>query len=282
MLTVSEVLDLYYREHVADKVVARDRVEYAIHALKAKIGYNTIHSIDIPACRRYEKLREADGVSPSTVRRELGTLQAAANHCLRWRHLAATEMPSIELPDEGEGKLIWLYKDELKQLAAAADENDPIGRFIRIAYYSAGRKRSVETLEWSTQIDLAANRISLAKPGEKKTKKRRPVVPIHTEIQERMRRWYDARDNDWVLGTGKCLRYRFDQVALAADLLELPQRGLRPACVLTPHALRHSRATHLLQDGKNPYAVANLLGDSLKTVLRVYGHFCPDYLSEAL
>ena len=62
----------------------------------------------------------------------------------------------------------------------------------------------------------------------------------------------------------------------------LPARDGRPAGRLTPHVLRHTRATHLLQKGVDPYAVAALLGDNLSTVLRVYGHHCPGYLEEAI
>jgi site-specific recombinase XerC len=42
--------------------------------------------------------------------------------------------------------------------------------------------------------------------------------------------------------------------------------------------LRHSRATHMLMDGEDPYKVAKLLGDTLATAERVYGHYDVDYL----
>ena len=46
-----------------------------------------------------------------------------------------------------------------------------------------------------------------------------------------------------------------------------------------PHLLRHSRATHMLMDGDSPYKVAKLLGDTLATVERVYGHSDPEFLA---
>ena len=49
-----------------------------------------------------------------------------------------------------------------------------------------------------------------------------------------------------------------------------------------PHILRHSRATHLLQDGVSIYEVAKLLGDTIATVERVYGHHAPDHNSAAM
>ena len=47
-----------------------------------------------------------------------------------------------------------------------------------------------------------------------------------------------------------------------------------------PHILRHTRASHLLQEGVSLFNVAKLLGDTVATVERVYGHFCPDYMAE--
>ncbi len=74
--------------------------------------------------------------------------------------------------------------------------------------------------------------------------------------------------------------YWIRKAAEAADLEHLPERDGRPAGNMSPHVLRHTRATHLLQDRKSPWAVANLLGDTVKTVLDVYGHHCPDFLDE--
>lgn len=49
-----------------------------------------------------------------------------------------------------------------------------------------------------------------------------------------------------------------------------------------PHIMRHSRATHLLQDGKSIYTVAKLLGDTVTTIERVYGHHSPKSLAADL
>jgi len=61
-----------------------------------------------------------------------------------------------------------------------------------------------------------------------------------------------------------------------------PMRSLGLGDKANPHILRHSRATHLLQDGVSIYDVARLLGDSVQTIERVYGHHSPDYLAEAI
>ncbi len=278
-LLVKDALKSYWEEHVAIKAVAKSRIDYAIGPLLKHLSANDLSAIDIRACREYQKKRAAEGVKDSTIRYELGILKAAANHCVKWRYLDARAMPIIEMPAGSPEKRMWLFKDELQRLAAAAE-----GRclwFILLAYYTAGRKESIETLE-RRQIDLEARRINLSKRGAPKTKKRKPIVPIDPLIYDRLVEYLASHNSPWALGTPNDIRYEFDKAAERAGLNVLEEKGMRDGGRLTPHILRHTRATHLLQDGKSPFAVANLLGDNLQTVLRVYGHACPDFLAEAI
>ena len=278
MLTCSEALKQYYYEHAVERVVARRRLEYAIDALNGFMADKPLQDVDIPLCRAYRGHR---GVSDSTVRRELGVLQAASNHARKWKRITLDKMPSIELPPESEPRLIWLYKDELAQLLEIAQEKERVLRFIQIAYHTAGRKASIETLEWS-QVDLDAKRINLSKAGERQTKKRRPIVPVSEAMCGILQQMKDKADNQWVLGSPNNIAPGLEYMLKKAGMFELPERGLRAKGNLTAHVLRHSRATHLLQDGRTPYAVAQLLGDTIVTLLKTYGHACPDYMAEIM
>lgn len=278
-LLCETALDQYFREHVKKKCAAPIRVEYAIESLNSFFEGTPIGDVDIPLCREYREHRE--DVSDSTVRRELGVLQAAANHAVRWRRLTLALMPSVELPPEGVSKRVWLFKPELSSLLEVAEQNDRrVFRFCQIAYHTGSRKQAVELLTWP-QVDLKARRIDLQ--GDlPRSKKRRPIVPISETMCAELEIMKSKAINQWVLGSPDNIRPAFDRIATASKLANLPNQGLREAGRLTPHILRHSRATHLLQDGKSPWAVANLLGDTLPTVLRVYGHCCPNYLEEAI
>lgn len=281
MLTVNECLDFYYFEHISKKAVAKRRAEYAIEALKRHIGDRPIYDIDVPACREYNDERSAEGAAEATARRELGVLQAAARHCVKWRKLKADQLPSIELPPDSQPMRTWLFKDELNTLLEVASKADRrVFRFVQIAYHTGSRKRAIEALKWD-QIDLDARRVNL-QGDSPTTKKKRPIVPISEAMAEELRLLHDKATTPFVLVTDADIRSTFDPIAKKAGLEFLKKKGLREAGRLTPHVLRHSRATHLLQDGKSPWVVASLLGDTLPTVLRVYGHACPSYLAETL
>lgn len=278
-LLCETALDQYFREHIKRKAAAPIRVEYAIEALLDFFTGVDISDVDIPMCRDYREHR--DTVADATVRRELNVLVAAANHAVRWRRLKG-QMPSIELPAESAPRKVWLYKDELATFLNTASELDRrVFRFAQLAYHTASRKRAIEGLTWD-RIDLKTRRINLQDPELPLTRKRCPIVAISPAMCEELETMKLKATNRFVLATNENIAAAFERVATKAGLADLKTQGMRQEGRLTPHILRHSRATHLLQDGKNPWVVANLLGDSLPTVLRVYGHACPDYMADAV
>lgn len=293
-LSVTQAIDDYLREHVTQKVVDTHRQEAAARHLRLFFGDSPITAIDIPASRSYAEARRRGatdrpkaergrgkiGHSDSTIRRELVVLSAAANHAARWKRIGPsatppTPMPSIELPREAESeKVKWLSKAELALAISKADGK--LRDWIELAYGTAGRRASVERLT-RFQVDLARGRIDLRGPTEtalqRRSKKRRPVVPIDARmrpIAERL--MHDNKDSEWLFGEPLHMYRPFSEHMIAIGLADKKN----------PHILRHSRATHLLNDGVPIFKVAKLLGDTVATVERVYGHAIVDELMSDL
>jgi integrase len=53
------------------------------------------------------------------------------------------------------------------------------------------------------------------------------------------------------------------------------------AANVTPHTLRHTAATWLMQRGIDPWKAAGFLGMSVEVLLDTYGHHHPEFLREA-
>jgi integrase len=293
-LTCKEAFDHYLAEHVRVKVVDATRQEDAIRNLRMFFDRVEVKAIDIPMSREYATQRMSGAVcirtkkgavrkaSAGTVKRELSTLLAAINHCVAWKKpgISAGDVPKIEKPKTKRSKGLWLFHEELQALRAAADQKTR--DFIDLCYWTAARKRSIETLTWF-QVDLARGRINLAKPDDPETKKRKPIVPIAPELRiilERLRP--ETVSSGWVLGTSASMWSGFKTARRKAGLKILPSKDMRVSGSCSPHVLRHSRATHLLQKGAKPKFVADLLGDDIMTVLRVYGHACPDWMESEM
>ncbi len=198
-LTVSDALDQYRAEHVAQNCADPRRQEDAIIHLKQFFGDMLLTDVDIPASRRYGEARRLGAVgtpsrrrgnrtsvSDSTVRRELGALAAAAGHARKWKRI--TTMPSIELPHERvlgvDDEAPYFDKAEIAMMADMAEGE--LRWFIDLAYLTGARRASIEELDWS-QVRWDTRRIILQKPGKRTTKKRQPIVPILPEMEPALR-----------------------------------------------------------------------------------------------
>lgn len=274
-VTVKQALDWYYDQHVLKNVVDTGRQQDAIGHLRKFFGSDhLLASVDIAASRAYAASRRSGDIgggvrrankvgSDSTIRRELNVLVAAGAHALKWKRITADQLPQVELPAEQRGTAVeWLTKDQINMALAAS--HGRLHDFILLAYYWAARRKSVEQLT-KPQVDLRQGVVDLHTPGAKVTRKRRAKVPIYPEIRPTIARLM-AEPGDYLLGSSGSV-YR-DFTDLMAYL----------RCPANPHMLRHSRATHMLMDGEDIYKVARLLGDTVQTVERVYGHVHVEYL----
>lgn len=291
-LTVSQGLDDYYEEHVLAKCADPARQRDAIVHLKLFFGERSFEDINVPLSREYAKLRY-DGIigggqrrrsakaSPATVRRELNVLVAAANHAV-WMERSTAQV-KVDLPPERrlgpDEEAPYYTKEELEAIFAAADEaGGEMELFVKLLYFTAARRRSIENLT-RERVRLPQRRIILQDPNKRSTKKRQPIVPILRTMLPLVERLLETGGEQKLF---RCADFYRPYCALVASV----EVGHNRAPILkdrhNPHIMRHTRATHLLQEGKSLYDVARLLGDTVATVERVYGHHSHEHLAQNL
>ena len=228
-------------------------------------------------CRRYEKHR---GISKGTLRRELGVLRAAINFAVKSSRL--TRAASVWLPNEAPPRDDWLTRREVARLLRAARAL-PRARYhlplsILVGLYTGRRKEAVSALRWH-QVDLVNGTIDFRRPGEAETKKRRGKVKIHRKLLGHLRRTkarQNAGDLDFVIQWGgrraKDIKKSF---ARAVELSGINKN-------ITPHTLKHTCASWMLQRGVPLWDVADFLATSPRTIEKVYGHHCSSHQERAL
>jgi integrase len=124
---------------------------------------------------------------------------------------------------------------------------------------------------------LERGRYYRRKQGDAKTNKRQPTVPIPARLLAHLRRWHriDPEAKHFVEYNGGPVTSVKTAFKSAVSLA-----GLGPG--ISPHTLRHTAATWLMQRGADPWQAAGYLGMSLEVLLNTYGHHHPDYLSDAV
>jgi integrase len=259
----------YAREHLADTRSAKNAA-YNVEALSRWWGAKRLSDIDPANCKAYAATKSA-----SAARRDLEVLRGAVNYWHKFKH-PLPMVPAVIMPPKAEPRERWMTRDEVAQLLWQARHTLHLIRFILLAIYTGSRSSVLLNLEWSW-IDLKRGVMARRAPGASEAKnKRAPKVRLGKRILAHLRRW---RRIDGPHGKYVChyngqkidkLRRSFPAAVKAAKL-----KGV------TPHILRHTRATWVMQKGVDPWEAAGHLGMSVETLMRVYGHHHPDFQKSA-
>lgn len=226
-----------------------------------------------------------------TVRRELVVLFAALNFCVRQQLLPKSAVAAVDLPDAGEPKDRWLTHSEIKRLLDAAarlrrgTKLSRGERFLWIALETAARKQAILDLTWD-RVDFETRMIHFDVPGRKKTKKRRPSVPISKALLPILQRAYKERENNLVMTNQGAVWATVQLIVIEAGLGGVKPKNTRlekpKATGISPHVLRHTAATHMARRGVPLFKIAKILGNTIAMVEKVYAKHSPEDLREVV
>jgi integrase len=159
--------------------------------------------------------------------------------------------------------------------------NRHLARFILIGLYTGTRHNAILRLRWvpnteSGWIDLASGVMYRRASGAVDKGKRRPPVPITPRLLPHLLRWRRLTTTHVIEYAGRPINSKERRAWRTAR--ELAGLGAD----VTPHVLRHTCATMLLQLGVTVYDVAGVLGASENVIRRTYGHHAQDHLRNAV
>lgn len=303
-LIVADVL-AYYLEHVAPSHRSKSTTAHAADRLLEWWGTKPLTDVKRSTCAAYVGHRTSQSVpqartekamlkkvSTETARRELTVLRAAIN-AYHAEHML-NSVPVVTLPEASPPRERWLTRNEAASLIAAARKNpdvrarDSLVRFILVGLYTGSRSGVIRALQWmpnttSGWVDLDAGVMHRKPAGERATTKRKPPLRIPIRLLGHMRRWRDIDAHGVQTPCGA--KRRVTHIVHYAGLPVEKQRrswswarlkaGLGPD--VTPHILRHTCATWMMQSGIDQWETAGFLGMSPEILWRVYGHHHTDF-----
>jgi integrase len=265
---IADVLLVYSREHLPHTRASKNS-GYNVGNLSGWWGDMRLSDVTARNCRAYASTR-----TPAAARRDLEVLRAAIGY---WHaeYGPLPAVPAVVMPEKPEPRDKWLTRQEAAHLLRAARRTPHLARFILLGLYTGSRSGVILALQWSW-IDLERGVMRRRSPGATESKKRTPPVRLGHRILAHLRRWrrLDYQRSKYVCHLdGKPMRKLRRSFPAAAKRAKLKS--------VTPHTLRHTRATWLMQKGIDPWEAAGHLGMSVEMLVRVYGHHAPDHQQRA-
>jgi len=297
LIDIADVLSIYDEDR-GSRHANRALFEGRLQRLNEFWGNKRLAEVTGKTCRAYM----AHCGSVGGARRDLEDLRAAINHHAKEGYHRGTVR--VVLPPKGEPRTRWLNRREAAQLLRVCwrarevqtvhrgsqkgqkieTNKRPLrhlARFILIGLYTGTRAgaiaaASVQRGPGRSFIDLESGVFYRLPEGAVPTKKRQTPVPIPPRLLAHLRRWVAKG-----IVTGHVVEWSGAAVSSVKTAFKTAVRLARLSGTVTPHTLRHTAATWLMQAGIDKWEAAGFLGMGVEMLDRVYGHHHPDHLRAA-
>ena len=222
----------------------------------------------------------ARGISKKSLMRRVSGIKGFFRYLVEKDVIEDTDILTVDTPRDGTRLPKTAAREDVIALIEGIGkldkaEPEPLGlrnRAIVAFLYGTGARVSELVGLDRHDIDYRTTLVKLRGKGG-----RDRIVPAGEYTLARVREWLDARGG----GAEPVFTSMKGRRLSTRHIRNILERSLREAALhlpLSPHALRHSFATHMLENGANIRAVQELLGHRSLSTTQVYTHITKERL----
>ena len=254
---------------------ARDLSALAAFARKSE---RRLVDLDRHALEAFIRDQITDGLSPRSVAREVAAIRGFYRFLVLERRLEHSPADDLQPPRAWPALPTFLSLEEVDALLAAPDVSTPLGLRDRAMFellYATGMRVSELVGVRAADLHLSEHYLTCIGKGSKERlipigeqaaawvtryqRESRPVLVSHAKAKASTRLFVNARGGSLSrIGFWKIMK-RHGAVAGVAR-------------TLSPHVVRHSFATHLLERGADLRAIQMMLGHADLSTTQIYTH----------
>ena len=239
------------------------------------------HAVDLFVLRRYLTTLRPRGLAPRTVARKISAIRALFGWLAEAGRIPASPAAELRLPRRGRDLPTVLSRDEVRSLLEFEPEAptwlDARDRAVLETLYSSGARVSELAGMDLADLDLHDGTVLLRGKGRKER-----LAGLGTPCREALDAYFLAVAAARVRKDRRAVFLnRFGGRLTTRSVARLLEKRALAAGVrrgVSPHTLRHSFATHMLQAGANLREVQELLGHRSVASTQVYTHLTLDHL----
>lgn len=216
-----------------------------------------------------------EGVSNRSINRKKSSINTFFKFLLRSKQVESNPvalLPALKSPKKIR---IPFSQNEIHNTLEEARFSDTFDslrdRLIIELLYATGMRRSELIHLQSSNIDWAQSQIKILGKGNKER-----MIPIVPNVLDLMKRYFKQRSQIKTIESEDYFLLKSNGVKLSESFVYRTINSYFSTTTnkvqKSPHVLRHSFATHLLEEGVNLQAVKELLGHESLAATQVYTH----------
>lgn len=228
---------------------------------------------------RLGKLSEEE-LGASTIFRNLSSLRSFYYYLIEFHNFDNNPFLNVKQIKQDKPLPDFLYYNEIELLLDSIEVVDFLSlrnKLMLEMMYGCGLRVSEVTDLKTSYINIEDRYLKVVGKGSKER-----ILPFHKDIQQLLKTYYQERsikgiDSDYLFLnnrsqqlTSRGVQYILDKVVEKSMLNKK----------VHPHMLRHSYATHLLDNGADIKVVQELLGHSNLSTTQIYTHVSIDTLKD--
>jgi len=243
--------------------------------LRDDFGETGLKAVSAVMIRSWLASMKDQGLSSRTVNRKISTLRSFYKYLLRAGELDQSPMTTIIAPRAAKRLPVFVEQEQMAELFGGVrfpdDWEGLTDRLLLALLYNTGMRLSELIHLREGQIDSGNRVIRVLGKGNKER-----VIPVSAalmgamlEYREKKGELGDGVDREVLLvgKKGRRLYPRYVQRAVGEYLAQVTTIEKK-----SPHVLRHSFATHLMNAGAELNSVKELLGHASLAATQVYTH----------
>jgi integrase/recombinase XerC len=291
-MSANDLVDMYLENlHVSRNASAHTRRSYAVD-LTGFLDFMERRgeldrfpgSLNRTTVRAYVVALTEQGYSKRSTARKLSSLRSFFNFLVRIGKLESNPAEGVRAPKLERPLPKFLEVAEVEQLMSAAAAADLWGlrdRAVLETLYGAGLRVSELVAVNESDLDLGGGLVRAQGKGRKER-----LAPLGRSAVAALARYLAAKHRAGLNGGGArpCFVNRRGERLDVRSIRRLLDKYLAKAGLphrASPHTLRHSFATHLLDRGADIRVVQDLLGHASLASTQVYTHLTTERLKAA-
>ena len=251
--------------------------------LKEQFGTSSIPKVNYNMVRSWLALLKVRDISNRSINRKISSLRSFFKYQMREGLVEQSPMTQVVTPKNNKRLPVFVKEKDMKELitmlnSSTEDWDSLNARTLITVFYSTGMRLTELLNLKDNHIDLPRKTVKVLGKGNKE--RVIPLIPsvidVIREYQSQKKKIFERTEDRFLITSkGKKLYPRY-----AYNLVNLYLSKINTLDKKSPHVLRHSFATHLVNQGADLNAVKELLGHSSLAATQVYTHNSIEKLRE--